>query len=251
MEVAPPPKLPSAIAPIAIALLWGGALEWYRAQPTVGVFSVGAVFLVVLWWAYVHRQHLVSRSSFWLGVAAYFAATLGALSFIASVPIQHLIIAAIAVVAWIYLDQATHHMTEDLQGRVAVFVMTVTYFCAMLSLLNFAVFVFQPWWVVVAGGTVMFILLTMIVWLDVGIPAKKFRRGLLWMGWLGAEIALVAWWLPTSVYVSSVVATTMGMLMIHLGRHVWRDSWDASRGKRYVAIGLAVILLTILTARWF
>jgi len=239
------------IAPIILALLWAGTLEWYVAFPVVGLIVTGIVYLVIAGWAYRHRARLVSRGSFWLGIGLFLLATLGGLSFATSPLAQHAIIILTAMVAWIYLDQATHQVAPVLQGRVAMFVMTLTYAAAIVTLLNLRTFVVAPLWFVIGLGTFIGTLVCIIVWLDLEIPFSRFRRVVPWIIWLAAEIMVLAWWLPTSFYVSAVVATTILMLFVNLGRHVWRDTWEPARGRRYILIGGAVLLLVLLTARWF
>lgn len=237
-------------APALIALLWVGALEWYRVNPKIGAIAMVVVFAATSIWAYRHRQHLVSRGSFWLGITVYAVTGLGALSFVSTPFSQHLVIAIMSIVAWFYLRQAVRPTSSELQGRTATFVMSLVYFSGVMSLLSLGIFARQPWWVVVGGGTVLYTLVAAIVWLDLEVPLRNFRRSLPWMAFLGAELMGVAWWLPTSVYASSILVTTIGVLFIHLGRHVWGDTWRPARGRRYLAIGLAIVVLVLLTARW-
>jgi hypothetical protein len=67
---------------------------------------------------------------------------------------------------------------------------------------------------------------------------------------LGAELAVVGWWLSTSVWTSSVLITVLGMMMVHMSRHVWLDTWKPGRGKRYILLGVSVMAMVILTAKW-
>lgn len=238
-------------APTAFAFLWAVALELYRFRPFYGLAVSVAVFLSISIWAFRHRQHLVSRRSFWLGIGIFLLASLGALSFFSLAVAQQTVILGTAVIIWFYLNQATHQTSADLQGRMAIFIMTATYFAGVMSLLSFAIFMVQPWWLVLIIGTILYTLVAVIVWLDLEVPWATFRRALPWVAWLGAELILVAWWLPTSIYVGSAVATIVGMMFINLGRHVWRGTWEINRGRRYLIISISVLLLVLLTARWF
>lgn len=237
-------------APVFFAALWLAALEWYRIAPRIGVFGLVVVLVVTSWWAFQHRHRLVSRGSFWLGITVYGATSLGALSFVGLPLAQHFVIVATAVVAWLYLRQAVSHTSSELQGRTAVFVMAIAYFSGVVALLSLGIFVTQPWWVVISSGAVLYLLIAVIVWLDLEVPLVVFRRSLPWVFFLGAELMTVAWWLPTSIYVSAGLATTLGLLFVHLGRHVWRRTWEAARGRRYLAVGLSLVTIILLTARW-
>lgn len=128
--------------------------------------------------------------------------------------------------------------------------MTIAYFSGVMALLSLGIFATQPWWVVISAGTVLYLLVAIIVWLDLEVPFMMFRRSLPWVAFLGAELMTVAWWLPTSVYVSAGLVTTLGLLFIHLCRHVWRRTWEPARGRRYVAVGLSIVAIILLTARW-
>jgi len=238
------------IAPIFFALLWAGALEWFRLQPQWGLVGVLVVFIIISLWAFQHRQRLVSRRSFWLAIAVFMVTMVGMMSFLTNIIAQHVMTGGTALVIWFYLQQATNPTPEELQGRVMTFMMTWAYWAGMLALLSFGIFTVQPWWLLTIIGAMLYLMVAAIVWLDLQVPWEKFRRALPWMAWLGAELMLVVWWLPTSTYVGSIVATAVGMLFVHLCRHVWFNSWSPGRGRRYIIMGLGIIALVLITARW-
>src|SRR5262249_11144792 len=139
---------------------------------------------------------------------------------------------------------------SGLQGRVTLFVMTISYWFGWVSLLNMHVLLnLQTWWLMMAA-VLLTAAVAVIVWLDGGVPAPTVRRRLWLPLWLSAELWVAVWALPTSALVGSTIAVTVMMLWLQFCRHLWRNTWRPDRSQRYVLVGATAIILALLTARW-
>lgn len=137
-----------------------------------------------------------------------------------------------------------------LQGRITLFIMTVSMWFGWLSLLSLKIFLSWPIGLLIGLAAVLTMMVAGVVWLDGGVPPKKVWRSVWLAGWLGLELFIAIWLLPTSTLVGSVVATTIIMLWAQFCRHLWLQTWQPDRGRRYLTIGSAVIVVVLLTARW-
>lgn len=237
-------------APFLWGIIWAAVQWWYLQQPHVGLWVCVGVAIIVSMWAYRHRMKLVSPRSFWLGTLVFLISSLSVISFISDDRTKILTIIATGMMLWLFLRQAIQATSDELQGRMMTFAMTLSYWFGMVSIFYLSVVAIRPWWQVVIGGSVLYLLVATIVWLDLRVPAARFRHAFFPMLWLGAELALIGWWLSSSVLVAAFVVTVPGMLMIHLCRHVWLESWKPGRSRRYLVFGLSLLVLVILTARW-
>lgn len=238
------------LAPFLWGVAWSGVLWWFLRQPAMGIwYALGLAVLVSLW-AYRHRQHLVSPRSFWWGTAVFLLASVTMISFVTSSVAKYATLVMSGILLWAYLRQAIQQTNEELQGRMMIFIMTLSYWSGMASLYFLGIMMSWPWWQIFSIGAIWYAMVATIVWLDLRVALKTFRRALLPMVWLGAELAAVGWWLSTSVWTSSVLVTVLGMMMVHMSRHVWLDTWKPGRGKRYILLGVSVMAMVILTAKW-
>lgn len=241
---------PASFTPFFWGVLWIAVQWWFLQQPRVGLWIALGLGVVIALWAYRHRTVLVSPRSFWLGTALFLLSSLSIISFVTSNIAKVSLSVSTGLMLWFFLRQAIVKTNDELQGRTMTFVMTVSYWFGMVVIFFLGVVAFRPWWQVVLAGGFLYALVATIVWLDLQVPIARFRRALFPMLWLGAELALLGWWFSTSVWVSSLVITVIGIMMVHLCRHVWLDSWQTGRGKRYIALGTSIIVMTLLTARW-
>jgi hypothetical protein len=177
-------------------------------------------------------------------------ASVSMVSFVTSPVAKYATLISSGILLWMYLRQATLPTSNELQGRMMIFLMTLSFWSGMVALYFLGVMVNWPWWRVISIGAVFYVVVATIVWLDLQVAFKTFRRALFPMFWLGAELAAIGWWLSTSVWVSSFIVTVLGMMMVHSTRHVWLNSWKPGRGKRYLILGITVLLSVLLTAKW-
>lgn len=243
-------KMETQAGVVLAGLLWLGALEWLIVQPSIGIWAAAATAVLIVT---VGGLWLSMRGSRWLLMVHLFvvvATSATALSFVTERLWQHgvAIIAAGLVVG--AFRQAFEPSELLLRGRLAAFSMTIVMWFGWVSILSVNVFTnLATWWLTLFGAVLM-TAVTVVVWAEAEVPWRKFGRWLpVWALW-GAEMALVIWWLPTSIIVSSIVATTIIMLFLQAARHYWLDTWSPDRGRRYITVGSTIVIAVLLTARW-
>lgn len=246
-------------------LLWFGSLELLLLSSQNHLFgwlAVGMMVLVLVGviimefrWTTIGRGPFVLFGSLIIAAASsglmFFSGTVTAsISTIFRQLPAHLtaITGAIALTAWLHHSQ--RQVVDPLRGRFAVFIMALSIWAGVYSGLSWAVFMgLQPWWLAI-GGAALLVLTGWVVWQDAGIPWTRFRWPLVVSALFGAETVVVSWWLPTPLAVGATVATTMMVLYLQVNRHLWLNSWHPGRGRRYLWTGTAIIILSLLTARW-
>lgn len=243
-------KMETQTGVVLAGLLWLGALEWLIIQPTFGVWAAGVAAIMIvaaggLW--------LGLNASRWLLIVHLFvvvATSATALSFVTDRIWQHGVAIIGAGLVMGAFRQAFEPGELILRGRLAAFSMTIVMWFGWLSILSINIFTnLATWWLMIFGAILM-TAVTVVVWAEAEVPWRRFSRWLpLWALW-GAEMALVIWWLPTSIIVSSIVATTIIMLFLQATRHYWLDTWSADRGRRYISVGSTIVAAVLLTARW-
>lgn len=233
-----------------LGVIWFLALEAVLRWPRVGVWLAFGLAALLAVWTGRWRTRERSRWSLPLAVALITFTSLGALVFASHHLAQHLMALLSAVTLTSFLDQAQHEMADELRGRLASFSLTVSLWFGWLALLSAGTFLSVDRWWLVLGGTALTTTVAVVLWLECGVAGRLWRRWLPAFAWLGAETTLVTWWLPTSVLVGSIAATTLLSLMIQSSRHIWQGAWEAGRGRRYVLVGSAIMLLVLVTARW-
>ncbi len=233
-----------------LGVIWFVALEAVLRWPRAGAWLALGLGVLLAVWTSRWRTRERSRWSLPLAVALMTLTSLGALIFTSHHLAQHLMALLSAVTLTSFLDQAQHEMADELRGRLASFSLAVSLWFGWLALLSAGTFLSVDRWWLVLGGAALTTAVAVVLWLECGMGSPLWRRWLPVFGWLGAETMLVTWWLPTSVLVGSVVATTLLSLMIQSSRHVWQGTWEPGRGRRYVLVGSAIMLLVMVTARW-
>lgn len=235
---------------VVAGLLWFGALEWLIAQPMVGIWAMGLIMVLIITVAGIW---LSIRGSRWLLMVHLFVVLVtsaSALSFVTNLSWQHGVAAVAAGLVMAAFRQALEPVNAHLRGRLAAFVMTIVMLFGWVSILSVNIFTNLPTWWLMLFGAMLTTAVAAVMWAEAAVPWPRFRRWLpLWF-LLGAEMSAVIWWLPTSITVGSVVATTMMMLFLQAARHFWLDTWSADRGRRYLAVGGTIVTLVLVTARW-
>jgi hypothetical protein len=233
-------------------LAWIGLMEFTLRAPRIGiVFTLAAaVAIPALSWLWLH--HHVPRWGLPLAVFVLLLSAVAAFSVVNIRWWQHVVVGISAVALYWLMRGDDVAAGQPQRGRITSFTMALAVFSLWLSELTFGVglYVAVPWWllaVIAAGSTAA---IAFVTWATIDVPIGRFRRGLIWSALLGAELMVALWWLPTPAHVGAIVATTVIMLWLQAGRHMWLNDWRPDRGRRYVIIGGAVISLVLLTARW-
>lgn len=252
METPPRPTDPvNRISPLLV-LFWVLALEWTIARPGVGLFVTGAVgllILVVVWW-WIRRY-----SNWWPRVAALAlvqVSSLGVLTVVATMGWQHVLAVGSGWLLWLALRADQRNLGAIMAGRTASVSMFTAVLFSWLVILSFGigVFVVWPWWSLAIGGAGLSVLAAVVTWSAADIPLRKSWSYLPWVAVGGFELMLASWWLPTPVYVGSIVGVTVLMLWLQAMRHVLIGDWEPGRGRRYLVVGGSVIGAVLVTARW-
>lgn len=235
---------------VGAGLLWLGVLEWVIAQPAVGIWGAGAAVVLII---VVGGVWLSLQGSRWLLMTHLFVVLVAsgtALLFVTNESWKHGVAIVGAGLVMAAFRQALEPPEPILRGRLAAFAMTLVTWFGWVSILSVNVFTNLATWWLMLFGAILTTIVAAIVWAEADVPWRQFAR---WLGWwfiFGAEMTIVIWWLPTSILVSSIVATTLQLLIVQAVRHHWLGTWTADRGRRYMTVGGSIIIAVLLTARW-
>lgn len=243
-------QLETQAAVIGAGLLWFAVLEWLIAQPHIGAWAAGIAAVVII---LVGGIWLSIQGSRWLLMNHLFVVlvTSGlALTFVTDPTWRHGVAVVGAGMVMAAFRQALEPPEHHLRGRLAAFTMTIVMWFGWISIFSVNVFTnLTTWWFLLFGAAIT-TAVAIIVWAEADVPWSRFVPWLPVWAIFGAEVAAVTWWLPTSIFVSSIVATTLLMLVFQAMRHYWLETWTSDRGRRYVSVGLSIIVVVLLTARW-
>ncbi len=234
----------------AVAFFWFAILEWSMTHARIGVPAAGIMAIALTLWTTRWRTNNPSRIGLALGTFNLLACCLLGFGFVPEGLPQHVVAVFSALLLIVWLQQSMERLDEGIRGRIALLLMTCAYWLSLIGLLGSSIFANVDWWWLAVASGALTSTIAMVVWLEVGAQWLVFRRAMPFIFLLGAELYMVIWWLPTSVLVGSVIATTIMMLFLQLCRHIWLDTWQAVKGRRYIVVGGTIIALVMLTARW-
>lgn len=231
------------------AALWLSGLEMAVRYHFVGLLTAAAIGLGLIAWAAWQWKLKISNSVAAVATVMLVLTTLGGLSFVAGIWAQQFMIVASVLTLWL-VGQQRQRQHDSLRGRTMAFATALFIWLTWFSFLSASVYLnIKVVWLLI-GASIMTAAAAHLVWLESGIDPKKYRWGILAVAWFGAELFAVTWWLPTTIFVGSAVATTIVALLIQATRHLWKNDWEAGRSRRYVAIGASIISIVLLSARW-
>lgn len=241
----------SRVAGIAatLAVLWFFALEFTIRYHRVGLFAaagIGLMLMIGLAWSW--RRHQSTWSSV-TATVAHLSTSLGAVSFAGGIWTQHAFAAASAILFGLILRQR-RRSHDDLRGRTMALNMAAVTWFGWYSLLSAGVYLDTSPITIFCGGALLSFVAAFLVWNESGLKLAETRWGLIAMGWFGAELFALTWWLPTALIVGSVIGTTITVLVVQASRHLWTGQWEAGRSRRYILTGASICLLALLSARW-
>ncbi|MBI5405328.1 MAG: hypothetical protein HY976_03835 [Candidatus Kerfeldbacteria bacterium] len=245
-----PPASRFGVVVVSIGLVWFAIIEAMLRWQQAGVWTALGFALLIAVISTRWRTRERSRWSLPPAVLLICLSSLGAVLFTSNNLAQHLVAGLSAISLISFLDQAQHEMADELRGRLASFTLAVALWFGWMTLLSAGTFFPLDWQWVVAGGAAMTGVVGLVLWLESGIALRDFIRWLPAVVWLGGEVMLVTWWLPTSVFVGSVVAVTVLTLFLQAARHIFQHRWEPGRGRRYVVVGTSIITIVLATARW-
>lgn len=234
---------------VAPAVVWLASLEMAVRYHRVGlIIAAGVGLFLIVWSAWQWRLKIVN-SVVGVATAMLVITTLGGLSFAAGTWAQQICIVVSVLTLWL-VGQQRHRQHDDLRGRTMAFATALFIWLTWFSFLSASVYLnIKIIWLLL-GASIMTAAAAHLVWLESGIDPRRYRWALFAIAWFGAELFAVTWWLPTSIFVGSAVATTVVALMIQSSRHLWKGHWEPGRSRRYLFIGSTVITLVLLSARW-
>lgn len=232
-----------------LGLLWFGSLEFIIRQHRLGLFIAAGMAVAISTYAVVQWRRRTSTNVASLAIMLTVIITLAGMSFAPGIWAQHTV-AILSVLLLLLISRLRLRQHDDLRGRTTAYITAFFIWMSWFCLLSASIYLnLNLAWLVVGAGF-MTAIAALLVWMESGIPLKHVRRGLLAMAIFGAELFVVLWWLPTTTYVGSAVATTIVALVIQASRHLWKGHWEPGRSRRYFVVGLSVMMLVLLTARW-
>ena len=228
--------------------LWLGSVEFTIIDHRNGFFVSMAVAVVLALLALWQWRKKLSTNVAALASGMTMVISLAGVSFAPGWWAQQAV-AVVSALLLVFIGQQRLRQHDDLRGRTTAFTTALLIWLSWFSLLSASVFLNIRLGWLVAGGSVVTALAALLVWLETGITFRQSRWGLLALLWLGAELFVVTWWLPTTIYVGSAVATTILALVIQASRHLLRGRWEPGRSRRYLMIGSTITATVLLTAR--
>lgn len=231
------------------ALFWLVGLEMAVRYHRVGLVTalvVGLGLVGYFFWQWRRKQ---ANSVAVVATGLLVLTTIGGLSFVAGMWAQQTVILLGTITLWI-VGQQRLRQHDDLRGRTMAYATALFIWLSWFSLISASIYlnISMVWLTLIAA--IMTAAAAHLVWLESGIDPRRYRWGLIAVAWFGAELFAVTWWLPTTIFVGSAVATTIVALLIQASRHLWKDHWEAGRSRRYLFIGTAILLAVFLSARW-
>lgn len=232
-----------------LAVFWFIGLESAIRFHRLGLYiAAGLGVLLIIWAALLWRRGRATNVSA-LALFAHLPTSLAAMSFIGGVWAQHAVAIISAALIWFIIRQQ-RRSHDDLRGRTMAFITAVITWFGWFALLSAGVYLnVSPLGMIAAGG-LLSAAAALLVWIESGLPWQTIRLGLLAVGWFGAELFTLVWWLPTALLVGSVVGATIIVLVVQATRHLWENQWESGRGRRYLLVGSIVCLVVLTTARW-
>lgn len=233
----------------AATVVWLASLEFTISNHRVGLYvtalvAIGLITFAIFQWRQKSATNVAALSS-----SLTLIISLGGLSFAPGFWPQQ-IVAIISAMLLLFIGQQRLRQHDDLRGRTTAFTTALLLWLSWFSLLSASIYLdVYLAWLILAAAT-MTSLAGLLVWLETGISWRQSRLGLMAMFWLGAELFVVTWWLPTTTYVGSSIATTILALVIQANRHLLKDHWESGRAKRYLVIGTVILTMVLLSARW-
>jgi len=235
---------------LVIATLWYLATWWLPARPVAALIlcgvMVGGLLLWISHWEGLHRPRWIPL----VNLIILTVAMVGAVIFADGPSTQR----TIAVLGAVLLGLMLRHDSRDIVTpefrRVGVFIMTLTLWLAWISLLGAAIFFNLKWWWLAPLAMVTMMAVSSMIWTDGGVPLHRWRLFLFPIAVFALELYTIIWWLPTSILVGSIVATTISILVFNASRHLLLGHWEAGRGRRYLLIGSFIMIISLVTARW-
>jgi hypothetical protein len=243
-------RLLARLTLVGLAAVWLGAIELVINTLLVGAIAIALASALVIGWTFFGRHQVTSRLALRIGMILILISTIGALVFLPHGALIQLLCWGSAALVFIYGQQATEPTPTLLQGRLTTFAMVVVIWLILLASLSWAVYINGQWWEVGLVGLVTVPLVATVICLELGVAGRQIRSIIPWLAGLGAELFIATWWLPTAVIVGATVTTVVVTLFIHAVRHVWVGNWQPARARRYLIIGLAIVSLVLLTARY-
>ena len=243
----------SSLQPWLVAvfcLAWAGAFELFGRWIVPGGIVAFLVMVAIMATIRMMRKILPNSWSAMVGTAVIFLTSVAAFIFMTTVLGRQLVIVTSAGLLVVLLHSEEHSPVELLQGRTTLLAMVVSYWLGFVGLLGMKVFLNWPLWILCLAAGVLTLAVAGVIWSEAGVPHWKVRLPLIFSAWLGAELYLGMWALPTALFVGSAVGATVALLWIQATRHMWLNSWRPERGRRYLALGATIIVVVLLTARW-
>ncbi len=231
------------------SILWVGALEIAIVIHRLGLYiaaGYGVFVILIAIWQWRRRS---STNVATLAMSYIVVASIASLSFVPGPWPQHVIVAASTLLLW-FVGQQRQRLHDNIRGRIMSFATAVLTWLSWYSLLSASIYLnIRIGWLV-GGAGIITAAAALLVWLESGLSFKQCRGALVAMLWFGAEVFLVTWWLPTAIIVGSTVGATIIALVIQAGRHLLRGHWEPTRSKRYLTVGITIVVVALATARW-
>ncbi len=226
------------------------ALYLMISLPRFGLWVTG--FLSIIFPLLIWRQWPGKRPGWLAIISLLFLLSSGAAVSVISLAIWQYVILAASGIFFAAVLTIRRDPDDVLAGRLINVVAALTVFFGWITFLSFGIGIFfiWPWWWLAISGALLTGAMSVIIWQTSGVPWHVSRRHLWLAVILGFEIMLATWWLPTVVFVGGILAATLVTLWAQTLRHIWLQTWEPGRGRRYLTVGLSIIMAVLITARW-
>lgn len=168
----------------------------------------------------------------------------------------HILSVAVSGLLWYYLEQvfAFQFQTPSYQAfaleNISGYMNVASVFFVVSTLYGLHFFVGYPLWLVISLiALILFIASVHTLAMGKAEWLPRLTRSVL-LTVLGTEIAFALLFLPSGYQVNGLLLTTFFYVVVNLTHYDFRSTLDRRLVKRYVLIGVFVVVLTMLTASW-
>ncbi len=246
------------LLPLVTSLVTLAGFEYIIFGQPKAYYIVSLVLLVVQTAAVFFIRRKTWRDSL-LFVAAPLLLLVGSLLFFLFPEdwrIRQVIVVATSVVTWVYLEQvfAFQYHTAGYQAfaleNISGYMNVSSVFCIVSGLFGLRFFIGYPLWLVIVVSGITLFLATNHT-LAMGKIEGRVRHGHAFLiALLGTEVIGSLSLLPSSHFLNGLIAATYYFVLTNLTQYHLRSALDRTHVRRYVLLGLAVVVLSALTAHW-
>ncbi len=244
--------------PIIASLIISVFLELLIIYPEYLLyFWLGLLATIALSLLAISKKELwLVRASFFISLLLFNSGMYFFLFFLSGETIRQTIIMAtvfLNIVAWTqifyYYFRTSKYQVNSLQN-ITNYLNLISFFTLTSVAFSLILYLAWPSWLISLGVFVVAAILTLqSMWVNKIELVKSWRFALV-SGLINSEIFWAECFLPSSFLVNALIVTVAYYSIVNIGRYYFLDRLTKPVIVRYLIIGICVLVLTVVTARW-